>query len=181
MDLPTTQPGGLPDYPAPPRVKPLVLFLVWFILSILIEQYAPKPYQELLNSLVVDGWALYLCLWIRRLDPACKSAFWCDVYLVVEIAFASLIIRQNPSQWIQSLIVVLGTASGLLGIATIYLIRYDLQKHYNEREPIGLYLGPVKTFFFSFLYFQSKLYEIAQFKERQAMGISEDPSRTLFR
>jgi hypothetical protein len=180
MDLQTTQPGVVPDYPAPPRIKPLVLFLAWFILSILIEQYAPKPYQDLLNSLVVDAWALYLCLWIRRLDPDCKSAFWCDVYLVVEIAFASLTIRQHPSQGVQSLIVVLGIASGVLGIATIYLIRYDLQKHYNEREPIGLHLGPVKTLFFSFLYFQSKLFEIAQFKQRQALGISEDPSRTLF-
>jgi len=180
MDLQTTQPGVVPGYPAPPRIKPLVLFLAWFILSILIEQYAPKPYQDLLNSLVVDAWALYLCLWIRRLDPDCKSAFWCDVYLVVEIAFASLTIRQHPSQGVQSLIVVLGIASGVLGIATIYLIRYDLQKHYNEREPIGLHLGSVKTLFFSFLYFQSKLFEIAQFKQRQALGISEDPSRTLF-
>jgi hypothetical protein len=181
MDLQATQPGDLPEYPAPPRIKPLVLFLAWFILSALIGEYAPKSYQELLNSLVVDAWALYLCLWIRRLNPDSKSAFWCDVYLIVEIACASLTIRQHPSQAVQSLIVVLGIASGVLGFATIYLIRYDLLKHYNEREPIGLYLGPVMTFFFSFLYFQSKLYEIAQFKERQAAGISEDPSRTLLR
>jgi hypothetical protein len=181
MELQTTQPGVRPDYPPPPHVKPLVLFLVWFILSCLIEQYAPKPYQELLNSLVVDAWALYLCLWIRRLDPACKSAFWCDVYLVVEIGFASLTIPQHPSQGVQWLIILLGTASGLLGIATIYLIRDDLLKHYNQSEPIGLYLGPVMTFFFSFLYFQSKLYRIAQLKQRQAMGISQGPSGTLFR
>ena len=181
MELQTTQPGALPDYPAPPSIRPFTLFLVWFILACLIEQYAPEPYRELLNSLVVGGWALYLCLWIRRLDPDCKCAFWCDVYLVVEIACASLTIRQHPSQGLQSLIVALGIGSGVLGIATIFLIRYDLQKHYNEREPIGLHLGPVKTLLFSFLYFQSKLYEIAEFKRRQAAGISEDPSRTLLR
>lgn len=181
MQLTTTQTGGPQDYPSPPRVHWFVLFLVWSALSWLIRQYAPSAYQELLNSLVVDAWAFYLCLWIRRLDPDCKSSFWCDVYLVVEIACASLTIRQNPSHDLETLIGVLGVASGVLGIATIYLIRYDLQKHYNEREPIGLELGPVKTFFFSFLYFQAKLYEIAQYKKRQAEGVVTDPSRTLLR
>lgn len=181
MEPTKTQTAGLPDYPAPPRVHWLVLFVAWSVLSWVIKQYAPRAYQDLLNSLVVDAWAFYLCLWIRRLDPDCKSGFWCDVYLVVEIACASLTIRQNPSHDLQLLIAVLGIASGALGIATIYLIRYDLLKHYNRREPIGLELGPVKTFFFSFLYFQAKLYEIAQFKKRQAEGLITDPSQTLLR
>jgi hypothetical protein len=169
------------DYPPPPRIHWLVLLLAWTALTSLIEAYAPKPYEELLNSLVVDGWAFYLCLWIRNLNPDAKSPFWCDVYLVVEIACASLAIRQDPSPGLSNLILVLGMASAALGLATIFLIRYDLEKHYNEREPIGLHLGAGMTLLFSFLYFQSQLYQIAQYKKRQAMGRSEDPSRTLIR
>ena len=170
MELASTQPARLPgeEYPPPPRVHWFTLLIVWAALSGLISQYAPERFQPLLDSLVVDAWALYLCLWIRRLDPDCKSAFWCDVYLVVEIAFALLSIRQHPSQNLQTLMLILGVASGILGIATVYLIRYDLEKHYNEREPIGLHLGPVKTFFFTFLYIQSELYDIAQHKRREA-------------
>jgi len=182
MELSSNQPGVLPgtEYPPPPRIRWLTLFLSWFVLSGLIEQYAPSAYQELLESLVVDGWTLYLCLWIRKLDPDSKSAFWCDVYLVIELIYASLTIRQNPSPSLHSAIVVLGLASGVLGIATIYLIRSDLLKHYNEREPLGLHLGIVKTFFLSFFYFQYHLHEIAETKRRQAEDRLHNPSRTLF-
>jgi len=167
------------EYPPPPRVQWWVLLIAWWALAALIGWLAPQPYQSLLDSLVVDAWAFYLCLWIRNLDPDAKSIFWCDAYVVVELAYAATTIRQDISilhDWITGL---LGLASAILGIVTIYLIRADLEKHYNEREPIGLDLSPVKTFFFSFLYFQSQLYDIAEYKKRQAEGIVTDAGRTL--
>jgi hypothetical protein len=157
------------------------LLLAWTGLTTLISLYAPAAYHELLNSLVVDAWAFYLCLWIRNLNPDARSPFWCDVYLVVEIACASLAIRRNPSPGLSNIILALGMASAALGLATIFLIRYDLEKHYNEREPIGLHLGAGMTLLFSFLYFQSQLYPIAQFKRRQAMGLTEGSNGTMFR
>ena len=54
----------------------------------------------------------------------------------------------------------------VIWIATIYLVRAELHYHYNQREPVGLYLSGVMTFFFSFLYFQYHLYKIAQLRER---------------
>jgi hypothetical protein len=157
-----------------------MLLLVWVVLGTLIGWLAPKPYQNLLNSLVGDAWAFYLCLWIRSLDSDAKSLFWCDAYVVVELAYAATTIRQNPSSLNESFSDILALASTVLGIVTIYLIRADLQRHYNEREPIGLQLSKVMTFFFSFLYFQYHLYDIAKFKKRQAKGILEIPSRNLF-
>jgi hypothetical protein len=156
-----------------------VLLLVWWVLIALIGWLAPQSYQNLLNSLVADAWVFYFCLWIRALDPESQSPFWCDVYVVVELACAATTIQQSPSarhMWITG---ILGLASSVLGIATIYLIRSDLKKHYNEREPIGLQLNPWMTFFFSFLYFQSQLYGIAQFKKRQAEGMIDYPGHTL--
>jgi hypothetical protein len=54
----------------------------------------------------------------------------------------------------------------LIWFVTIYVIRADLHYHYNLREPVGLYLSGVMTFFFSFLYFQYHLRKIAELRER---------------
>ena len=167
------------EFPPPPRVHWFALFLAWTAVNYLIKFFTPQPYQTLLNSLVPDAWAFYLCLWIRQLDPESRSAFWCDLYVVVELGFAALTIQRHPSPTTETLISLLEIASGILGIATIYLIRADLLKHYNEREPIGIYLGPVMTFFFSFLYFQSQLYPIAQMKKRKAEACVPEAGRTL--
>jgi hypothetical protein len=166
--LTTVRSGFDPAYPAPPRVHWSVLLLSWIAISVLLQMCAPAPYQGLLQSLPADAWAFYLCLWIRKLDPNSRSAFWCDAYVVIELAYAALSTRQSNSAALEFLFVVLGFASVILGIATIFLIRADLQKHYNEKEPVGLVLQPVMTFFFSFLYFQFHLYTIAKQKQQAA-------------
>jgi hypothetical protein len=180
MNLSQNQSGIISsvEYPPPPRVHWIVLLVAWCAVFYPMKFFAPQPYQPLLKSLIPDAWAFYLCLWIRQLDPESRSAFWCDVYLVVELAFATLTIQQHPSPTVDILITVLGIASGILGIATIFLIRADLLKHYNEREPIGIDLGGFMTFFFSFLYFQSQLYPIAQLKKRQAESFANAAGRT---
>jgi hypothetical protein len=159
------------DYPDPPRVNWQLLSAAFWILNSLIAWRAPVRFQELLESLVLDAWAFYLCLWIRKLDPDSLSPFWCDVYVVVELSFAGLSVWQQPSAQMHWISDVLGLASGVLGVTTIFLIRRDLLKHYNGREDFTLILDPVMTLFFSFVYFQYHLYDIAQqkMKERRAL------------
>ena len=149
-------------------------------MGILIAWLAAKPYRNLLSSLIVGSWAFYLCLWIRSLDADFRSPFWCDVYLLVEVSWAALTIHQNPTVLVQEVAGVLKVASVVLGIATIYMIRADLQKHYNEREPIGLQLSGAMTWFFSFLYFQAELYPIAQSKKRKAEAMLRGSGNALF-
>jgi hypothetical protein len=161
-----------PEYPPPPRVHWLVLLGVSVILDFIIDYYAPKPFQEILTSLAVDGWAFYLCLWIRKLDHETLSPFWCDVYVVVELAFSAMSIGQHPSAHIQVISSILGFASAVLGIATIFLIRRDLVKHYSEREDFTLVLGPFMSFFFSFFYFQYHLYDIAEQKLKERNSVA---------
>lgn len=161
-----------PKYPSPPRIHWLVLLGAWIAISWTIGMFCSPRYQELLQSLVVDAWVFYLCNWIRQLDSESKSPFWCDVYVVIELACAGLGSMRNPSPVISLTIGLLGIAAAILGIVTIFLIRGDLERHYNDREHAGLVLSGGMTFFFSFLYFQSHLYDIAKRKKLQneAMG-----------
>jgi hypothetical protein len=165
------------DYPSPPRVHWFVLLCAFTVIKILVGIYAPLPYRGLFDSIAGDAWAFYLCLWIRSLDSDARSPFWCDVYVVVELAFAALSARQNPSPIVYGTLALLGLASAVLGIATIFLIRSDLERHYNEREPYGLHLSGAMTFFFSFLYFQYHLYDIAKRREQDRAA---NPGRTTF-
>ena len=178
----TSVTGSQVDYPArdyqpPPRVHWSVLLFASIAVDGLASYYAPLRFHELVNSIAGDAWAFYLCLWIRSLDSDARSPFWCDVYVIVELAYAALAMRQNPSRIEHETIALLGLASVVLGIITIFLIRSDLERHYNEREPYGLHLSGVMTFFFSFLYFQYYLYDIAKWREKERSG---NPSRTIF-
>jgi hypothetical protein len=170
------------DYPPPPRVHWFVLLCAYALIKYLVGMYTSLRYHELVDSIAGDAWAFYLCLWIRSLDSDTRSPFWCDVYVVVELACAALNMRQNPSRIVDGTIAFLGLASVVLGIVTIFLIRSDLQRHYNDREPYGLQLSGVMTFFFSFLYFQYHLYDIAKWreKERSADSSSSTYSESRF-
>jgi len=143
----------------------VVLLLSWLVLAFLFALLAPPAYQKLLNSLIIDAWAFRLCLWIRTLDPDTRSPFWCDVFVVVEIAYALMSMRQNQSIVAQDITDYLKIASFCLGCWMLYLIRSDLLKHYNQREHYGLELNGLMTYMFSFLYFQSQLYPIAKAKK----------------
>jgi len=167
------------EYPPPPRVHWAVLLLAVVALSSLFAWLAPR-YQNILDSLLVDGWIFHICLWVRRLNPDSSSLFWCDLYAVVELSYAMTSLQQHPTPLMDVVSGGLGIASSILGIVNLYIVRDELLKHYNEREPIGIYLGPVLTFFFSYLYFQSQLYEIAQYKKRQAEGIPSQSGNSLF-
>jgi hypothetical protein len=170
--------GFDPAYPAPPRVHWAVLLLASAAVKWLIAALAPKMYHELLYSLAADAWAFYLCRWIQSLNPEAKSPFWCDVFVIVELTEAALETWHNPPTVIIAVGFVLAIASIVLGIATIFLIKDDLEKHYNEREPVGLLLSNVISFFFSFFYFQFHLYRIAKQKQEQSfpgLGPSQTP------
>jgi hypothetical protein len=171
------------DYPAPPCVHWIVLFGASIVVDVLAGLYIPERYHTLTESLFVDAWVFYLSLWIRSLDENARSPFWCDAYVVVELTLAVLsafplaIWRDSPSPLAVAKL-LLAFASLTLGILAIFLIRSDLERHYNEREPLGLHLSGMMTFFFSIYYFQYHLYKIAQLKEGQAGGDLTDSTRS---
>src|SRR5580658_2776374 len=164
-------PRGLKaEFPAPPRVHWAVLLLVSISVAMISAVYAPERYWQLIQGAVDNLWPIYLCLWVRKLNPDSSSLFWCDLYVVVELSYAATYLPTNHLILRDTLGLILGLVSGILGITTVFIIRSELMKHYNEREPYGLRLDGFMTFFFSFLYFQAKLYPIAKAKHEFAAG-----------
>lgn len=159
-------------YPSPPRVHWLVLLASWLAVQWGIVRWVPETWQWIALSLVIDGWVFYLCNWLRILDPESKSPFWCDVYVAAQLAGVGLAALHLQSQVVTIVVALLELGASILAIATVFLIKHDLEMHYNDREHAGLVLNPFMTYVFSFIYFQYHLYDIAQRRKRvaQAMG-----------
>ena len=164
--------AGIPEvdtqtvFPPPPKVHWSVLLAAMCAVAVLARLMIPNRYGILVLDLAFDAWAIYLCLWIRRLEPAAMSLYWGLTYIALQIAF-SVPGRPVPTN---TGISFFATTLALMCIAmwfiTVYVIRAELHYHYNLREPVGLYLSGTMTFFFSFFYFQYHLYKIAKLRQR---------------
>jgi hypothetical protein len=153
-------------YPPPPNVHWGTLLAAEIVIALLTVFIFPKPYWNLVSTLVVDAWAIYLCLWLHKLDARFMSVFWCAACVALQLAITFPYGSQPNSAGITIADGVLALTGLCMWIVTIYLIRAELHIHYNIREPIGLYLSGAMTLFFSFLYFQYHLYKIAQLRDR---------------
>jgi hypothetical protein len=132
-----------PLYPSPPRLHWAVLLVVFAAAEAGAYMLFPHPYRELVMNLVASVWPIYLCIWIRKIDPRSSSLYWAIASLVTGLVF-----------------------SWLLWIVVIFEIREELLEHYNRREPIDLRLNLFLTILFSVFYFQFKLNKITREKEQ---------------
>jgi len=153
-------------FAAPPNVHWAVLLGVLFAAAILARLTVPKGYWILVSDLAFDLWAIYLCLWIRRIEPAAMSLLWCIAYIALQITFSVPTTAAPTNYGFTFFAATLALLCIAMWFITVYVIRAELHFHYNLREPVGLYLSGIMTFFFSFLYFQYHLYKIAQLRER---------------
>ena len=166
------EPSPQPDiethviFPAPPGVPWGVLFAGEIVLAIIAIVVTPRAYWNLVWNLGIEVWAIYICVWIRKLEPGAMSIFWCIAFVTLQLVISVPAGPGPASTGIRIIGGILALLAIVIWIVTIYLVRAELHYHYNVREPVGLYLSGVMTFFFSFLYFQYHLYKIAQLKER---------------
>ena len=181
MDQPSliAPPQTRPDYPAPPLVHWATLLIVVLIAEVVFYASLPSKMFDSAITLLWSAWIVYLCLWIRRIDEKSRSIRWAAASIGVGLMLDGFNLLEDPSLALTWVIGGLWVASLTLDFVVIFVIRAELQEHYNEREPIGLHLGGVMTFFFSYFYFQCHLYDIAQFKKRQSEGYATSAGRTL--
>ena len=159
-------------YSAPPAM-PWELLLVAFALTDLAFRLClPKPIAPVFMSLVVRTWGVYLCFWIRDIEPKATSIYWTLAAFFCDAVCLFLFFVEDQTPLVGFGIILYWFLSFALGITSIYVVRHELQKHYTEVEPFRLRLGGVMTFFFSYVYFQWHLIRIAERKAQQAKVIT---------
>src|ERR1700721_1930323 len=79
-------------YPAPPAVHWFALFLVIFILAVAILLLIPGSRTSLFSPIFPAAWSVYLCLWIRDLNPRSRTIIFADIHL----AFALIAALVSP-------------------------------------------------------------------------------------
>jgi hypothetical protein len=145
-------------FPPPPRVHWLLLLAALVCAEALAFTFVPEPYRNFAIYLAAVAWPIYLCIWIRKLDPRSSSLYWAIASLVTGYGFLF---------------------SWLLWIVVIFELREELLEHYNRREPMHLRLNFPLTILFSFVYFQFALNKIAKEKEATQESFAAESSTSV--
>ena len=112
------------------------------------------------------AWALYLANWARKLDGDNKTLVLIAMYPAGFIA--AVIAVLNGSQPIGGLLRLAGLVAYVIGI---FGIKAAMENYYNSVERYGLTLSGGMTFFFSTIYFQYHINEIAKWKKSSGMNL----------
>ena len=151
-------PAAMPPAPAqapPVQTVPLPLNMHWVILAVL---------QLFTRNLFNFAWALYLANWARKLDGESKPLVMVAMYPAGMIAGFIAIAAVRPV--IGSLLIIAGFITYIVGI---FGIKSAMETYYNSVEKYGLTLSGGMTFFFSTLYFQYHINQIAKWKKAVAL------------
>jgi hypothetical protein len=143
--------------PAPPvQTVSLPLNMHWAILLLL---------QTVTRNLFNLGWAVYLANWARKLDGENKPLVMIAMYPAGMIAGFIAIAAGRPA--IGGLLLVAGFITYTIGI---FSIKSAMETYYNSIEKYGLTLSGGMTFFFSTVYFQYHINQIAKWKKAVALA-----------
>lgn len=158
-----------PEYPAPPSVHWLVLFVAWFAVLLASYFFAPPDWRQTLPNLIFSLWIFYFCFWLLRLDRSSKGLYWAFASVAGELFLSFFHDNSTNTSWTGiAAIAIVVLVSFALPFITIFVIRAELLRHYNQREPVDLKLNPLLTLLLSYIYFQYHLFDIAQRKAQIA-------------
>jgi hypothetical protein len=133
---------------------PRILGVDWwwiFALSVL-EGYARHVFHmpDWTPSLW-EVWMLSQMLWLKRAEPSDIAIYFFALWLGAYEIFCAVPALQRLSPWkaLPFLLIVFS-----LQIASIFIFRAGMEKHFTKTEPRSLRLHGGMTFWFSLLYFQ---------------------------
>lgn len=163
-----------PDYRSayydPPNVPWWFLLIFFFLLGGIAALLPDSLLWIIVVKLLWGLWCIYLCFWLRRLDPNSKALLW--ILACTALDLVRVIVRSTIDAKESLLPALAGLAYVVIFVIGIFVIRAELERHYNQQERLRLKLSPVMTFFFSFVYFQFHLYYIGEVRrqKREALG-----------
>lgn len=145
----------LPGGPIPPPLHwGVLLILTWFT-----------------GGLAGLVWSFKQAFFVKRLDPSSKAVMLLAVTLLgmlAQVAVAILGIGARSmadTAALVGIVMLLNLVIVVVALMAIFGMRKSIVQYYNTREPIGLKLSGVMTFFFSILYFQYHFSRIAEWKK----------------
>jgi hypothetical protein len=147
------------------------------------EQYPAPPSLHwgilLLLGVVTCGlfgwvWAFIQAAWVKKVEPESKALIYYGVsvglfVLMFAAAFAEGA-QGRPGAANNPLFLLGRLGGGIMWIVSAFNMRSSIEEHYNSKEPIGLALNGVMTFFFSIYYFQYHFTRINEMKQQQMGG-----------
>jgi len=147
------------------------------------SQYPPPPSLHwgilVLLAVLTCGlfgwvWAFVEAAWVKKVDPESKALLYYGIsvgllVLMFGAAFAEGM-AGRPGAANGGIFLICRIAGGIMWLVAAFNMRSSIEDHYYSKEPIGLSLNGVMTFFFSIYYFQYHFTRINEMKQRQVTG-----------
>ena len=148
-----------------------------------VSQYPPPPSLHwgilVLLGVLTCGlfgwvWAFVQAAWVKKVDPESKALLYYGIsvgllVLMFGAGFAEGM-AGRPGAANGGIFLICRIAGGIMWLVAAFNMRSSIENHYYSKEPIGLSLNGVMTFFFSIYYFQYHFTRINEMKQRQTTG-----------
>ena len=148
-----------------------------------VSQYPPPPSLHwgilVLLGVLTCGlfgwvWAFVQAAWVKKVDPESKALLYYGIsvgllVLMFGAGFAEGM-AGRPGAANGGIFLICRIAGGIMWLVAAFNMRSSIEDHYYSKEPIGLSLNGVMTFFFSIYYFQYHFTRINEMKQRQLTG-----------
>ena len=148
-----------------------------------VSQYPPPPSLHwgilVLLGVLTCGlfgwvWAFVQAAWVKKVDPESKALLYYGIsvgllVLMFGAGFAEGM-AGRPGAANGGIFLICRIAGGIMWLVAAFNMRSSIEDHYYSKEPIGLSLNGVMTFFFSIYYFQYHFTRINEMKQRQMTG-----------
>jgi hypothetical protein len=164
--------GGRPTYGAPAGSA-----------AVAVAQYPPPPSLHwgilVLLGVLTCGlfgwvWAFVQAAWVKKVDPESKALIYYGIAVALLIVMFGAAFsrgysgRDGPGSG--GIFLLCRLAGGIMWLVASFNMRSSIEEHFYSREPIGLSLNGVMTFFFNIYYFQYHFTRINEMKQRQMGG-----------
>jgi GYF domain 2/Domain of unknown function (DUF4234) len=119
-------------------------------------------------------WAFVEAAWVKKVDPESKALLYYGIsvgllVLMFGAGFAEGL-AGRPGAAYSPIFMICRLAGGIMWLVAAFNMRTSIEDHFTSKEPIGLSLNGVMTFFFSVYYFQYHFTRINEMKQRQMGG-----------